>query len=148
VEMRARVILKRNVGGDIALWVRDGGVEYAGREICYALKDMLESFSAEDVIGLLESVVTADKGEYSDMEVANGFELGDLDRFIYGHVDWFSDPESAADVVYVVDVYNQVVWYKGVRQQEAFKVLTLDGICNGLTFMDDTVLRKGRGVRC
>lgn len=144
VNMRTRVVLKRNVGEDIVLWVKDGGLGYAGREICYALKDMLESFSKNDVIVMIESIVMMDKEEYSDMEIAYGFDLGDIDRLIYGHVDWFNDTTSDVDTMYVIDMYNDVVFCKGINKQEAFTVLTLDGICNGITFCDNIVLHKSK----
>lgn len=139
--MRTRVVLKRNVGEDIVLWVKDGGLGYAGREICYALRDMLENFSIDDIIGMVESIVMTNKEEYSDMEIAYGFDLGDLDRLIYGHVDWFNDTSSDVDTMYVIDVYNEVVFCKGVKKHEAFTVLTLDGICKGFTFCDKNVLQ-------
>lgn len=102
---RSRVILKRTTKPDIYLWMHwDGYWEGQGSNLCESLRQLLETYSVEDLQGMLEALEMSDLD--SDYQCFCGKNLAD---FLLGKTDYKNDYGDDIEYEYTIDMKRGII---------------------------------------
>jgi len=128
---RARLVIKRRKS-DIYLRVeRDGFIDAFGRDVWYSVSDLINEFSYEQLIKLVEGITMLDDSEFSDMEREYGFDGLDLVKLVKGDTHWFNNYCDDINYEYILDVYEKSLRVNKVNE-EKYISLTFDEIKKGV----------------
>jgi len=124
---RARFVIKRKKS-DLYLWVaRDGYIDAFGRDVWYSVNDLINEFTDEELVELVESITVLDDSEFSDTEKKYGFDGLDLVKLVKGETHWFNDYCDDFHFEYILDVYGKSLVVNDVNEEKRFS-LTFDEI--------------------
>lgn len=117
---RSRVILKRTTKPDIYLWMHwDGYWEGQGGNLCESLRQLLETYTPQDLETMLEALHVSNLG--SDYQCFCGTKLAD---FLLGNTVFKNDDCNDIEYEYVIDIRQETI--RGQRFDDPVYTLTFD----------------------